>query len=70
MKSWLINRIASAIHAAYREEKLASGHPVEHTVNGRPFDLRHRWHELCEEHRQFDERIARRLLAGMLNWFG
>lgn len=69
MKSWLANRLAPLLHAAYRAEKLASGHPVQHMVNGLPYDLRHRWDELHPDHRAFDIRLARRLLGSWWEWF-
>lgn len=69
MREWLVNKIARAIHAAWRDTKKDCGHNG-HEVNGFPYNLEHKWHELPKHHQDFDLAIARRLLAGMLNWRG
>lgn len=71
--NFLARHLAPLLHAAYRAEKLAGGHPVKFEVNGLPYDLRHRWGELHEAHQAFDLRLTRRLLESLLNvrlWFG
>lgn len=64
MTTWLLNRLARVLHASWRDAKVAAGHRA-HEVNGMPYNLKHHWHELHEDHRSFDVDVARRLVKRM-----
>lgn len=72
IKSWTIERLARIIHAAWRETKIESG-CNHHEVNGYPYRIHDRWHQVAEIHREFDRAIARQVLKRIVKlklWFG
>lgn len=64
IRNWILDHLARALHAAWRDAKVAAGHRA-HEVNGIAYDLKHHWHELKSEHRAFDRDVARRLVRRM-----
>lgn len=63
-----VDRLAEAMHAAWRLVKLRRGHTT-HVLHGKNYDLGVPWASLESDFREFDREIAREVLRGWRDVF-